>query len=277
MDSLLTDELWDIICQYITVAAPSPKGGRPRVPDRDCFRGILFVLREGIRWQSLPKEMGCGSGSTCYRRFRDWTAQGIWEKVHGYLVATLGERGCLNVHRAVVDSSSLRALQGGEHTGPNPTDRAKNGVKRHLITDANGLPLVVQIGPANRRDEQWLPCLLWWLWVMVRTAGQQLPKVFQADRGYGFAWSIALVLAWGMRSQVAERGSPHGSGLGRTRFVVERTHSWFMRFRRLIVCYERTGAHYQGFYQLAACVICARRLRDGGQADESWQPFTKAA
>jgi transposase len=277
MDSLVTDELWNAVRQYITMSAPSPQGGRPRVPDRDCFRGILFVLREGIRWQSLPKEMGCGSGSTCWRRFRDWTAAGIWEQVHASLVATLGEQGGLNIHRVVVDSCSLRALQGGDHTGPNPTDRAKKGVKRHLLTDANGLPLVVQIGPANRRDEQWLPCLLWWLWVMIRASGQRLPKVFQADRGYGFAWSIALVLAWGMRSEVAERGSPHGSGLGRTRYVVERTHSWFMRFRRLIVCYERTEAHYQGFYQLAACVICVRRLRDGGQAKADWQPFTQAA
>jgi transposase len=221
--------------------------------------------------------MGCGSGSTCWRRFQRWTAAGVWEKVHQQLVVALGEHGLLNFERAVVDSASLRALQGGDHTGPNPTDRAKNGCKRHLITDGQGVPLVVQVGPANRRDEQWLPCLLWYLWLVVRYAGWRLPRAFQGDRGYGFPWSIALVLAWGMRSLVAPRGSAHGSGLGRTRYVVERTHSWFMRFRRLIVCYERTGAHYQGFYQLAACVICARRLHDQQPADENWQPFTRAA
>src|SRR5579883_2397088 len=58
MDTLLTDELWNTIVLYLPEHAPSPKGGRPRVPDKDCLRGILFVLREGIRWQSLPKEMG---------------------------------------------------------------------------------------------------------------------------------------------------------------------------------------------------------------------------
>jgi transposase len=277
MDSLLIEELWAIISPYVPVSTPSPKGGRPRVPDRDCFRGILFVLREGIRWKSLPKEMGCGSGSTCFRRYQSWTAAGVWQKAHRFLVAVLGEQGYLNLFRCVVDSSSLRALQGGEHTGPNPTDRAKNGLKRHLVTDANGLPLVVEIGPANRRDEQWLPGLLWWLWIMVRALGRQLPKVLQADRGYGFEWTLALVLAWGIRPQVAERGSPHGSGLGRTRFVVERTHSWFIRFRRLIVCHERSGEHYQGFYELAACVICARRLWDGRQTDDNWEPFKIAA
>jgi len=84
-------------------------------------------------------------------------------------------------------------------------------------------------------------------------------------------------LAWGLRSLLAERGTPHGSGLGRTRYVVERTHSWFMSFRRLVVCDEGKAAHYQGMYQLAACVICARRLHDGRQAKEEWQPFAQAA
>jgi transposase len=277
VEHLLHDELWDAIAPHLPEHAPSALGGRPRVPDRDCLRGILFVLREGIRWQSLPKELGCGSGSTCYRRFVEWTGADVWRKAHAHLVAALGERGLLHLQRAVVDSCSVRALRGGLHTGSNPVDRAKRGVKRHLITDAAGLPLVVQTGPANRRDEQWLPCLLWWLWVVLCQAGRRLPAAFQGDRGYGFAGSIALVLAWGMRSLLAERGSPHGSGRGRTRYVVERTHSWFMSFRRLIVCYERTGEHFQGLYQLAACVICARRLRDGQLTDASWQPFERTA
>ncbi len=97
------------------------------------------------------------------------------------------------------------------------------------------------------------------------------------DRGYGFPWSIALVAAWGIRSLLAPRGSPHGSGLGRRRYVVERTHSWFGHYRRLLVCYERTESHYQGLYQLAACVICARRLRDGPTTGHKWQPVARAA
>ena len=48
----------------------------------------------------------------------------------------------------------------GANTGPNPTDRAKNGCKRHIITDASGIPLVVQTGPANQRDEQLVKPLL---------------------------------------------------------------------------------------------------------------------
>jgi transposase len=277
MDTLVSDELWNAIAPLLPQHPPSPKGGRPRVPDRLCLNGIAFVLREGLRWQSLPAELGWGSGSTCFRRFAEWTAWGVWEAAHVRLVTALGARGLLNLERAVVDSCSLRAVRGGAHTGPNPTDRAKSGCKRHLITDGGGIPLVVQTGPANRRDEQWLPCLLWWLWVVLGYGRRRRPAALQGDRGYGFPWSIALVLAWGIRSLLAVRGAPHGSGLGRTRFVVERTHGWFGHYRRLVVCYEGTGAHYQGLYQLAACVICAKRLQQDHRAAEDWQPFAQAA
>ena len=270
MDALVSDELWEAIAPLLPQHPPSPKGGRPRCPDRDCLNGILFVLREGLRWQSLPLALGWGSGSTCWRRFEEWTAAGVWEAAHVRLVTALSEQGLLNLERVVVDSCSLRAVRGGDHTGPNPTDRAKNGCKRHLITDGHGQPLVVRTGPANRRDEQALPGLLWWLWIVLLYGGRCRPAALQGDRGYGFPWSIALVLGWGIRSLLAVRGSPHGSGLGRTRFVVERTHAWFGHYRRLLICYERSGEHYQGFYQLAACAICASRLRDGKQAGASW-------
>ena len=129
------------------------------------------------------------------------------------------------------------------------------------MTDAGGLPQVVLVGPANRRDEQPVGPLLWLMRAMLLAAGLPRPGALQADRGYGFPWTIALVRAWGMRAMIAPRGSPHGSGLGRTRYVVERTHAWFSRSRRLVQCYERRPGHAQGFHALAACVICARRLR----------------
>ncbi len=206
MDPVVFETLWRAVALYLPARAPSPKGGRPRVPDRDCLRGILFVLREGIRWRSLPQEMGCGSGSTCYRHFRQWTALGLWPQVHTHLVAALGRRGLRNLERAVVDSASARAQAGGPHTGPNPTDRAKAGCKRHLLTDACGIPLVVWIGPANRRDEQAVPALLWLLWAVLGGAGaRRRVGALQGDRGYGFPWTIVLVLAWGLRALLAPR------------------------------------------------------------------------
>jgi transposase len=92
MTPLVTDELWNTLVPLLPVHPPSPKGGRPRVADRLRLNGILFVLRESLRRQSLPLELGWGSGSTCWRRFAEWTATGVWERMHCLLVGALQER-----------------------------------------------------------------------------------------------------------------------------------------------------------------------------------------
>jgi hypothetical protein len=88
------------------------------------------------------------------------------------------------------------------------------------------------------------------------------PKIFQGDRAYGVAAIILAVIAMGIRPLLARHGkkTPHGSGLGKTRYVVERTMSWFSNFRRLKLCFERWGRHFQALHELAACIMCAHRL-----------------
>ena len=161
----------------------------------------------------------------------------------------------------------MQGAKRGAHTGRNPTDRGKKGCKRHVLTDANGVPLVVKTGPANQRDDTKLEDLLEALPVLsdgdeARTV-HVLPKELLGDRGYGFAYLIAIVLLYGIVSRLSPRGKdkPHGSGLGEQRYVVERTMSWWTHFRRINLCYERKGEHFQGLHVLAACVICANKLR----------------
>ena len=79
---LLPDALWDLIEPLLPLAPPRLRGVRPRVPDRACLTGILFVLRSGVPWQMPPQELGCGSGMTCWRRLRDWQHAGIWDLMH---------------------------------------------------------------------------------------------------------------------------------------------------------------------------------------------------
>jgi transposase len=114
MAELVSDELWKQIEPLLPPEPePSPKGGRPRVSNRQTLAGIVFVLKTGIPWQSLPTEMNCGSGSTCWRRFAEWTRLAVWSKLHARLLATLGKAGEINLQRAVVDSASVRAVFGG--------------------------------------------------------------------------------------------------------------------------------------------------------------------
>jgi transposase len=149
-----------------------------------------------------------------------------------------------------------------------------------VLTDANGIPVVVQTGPANQRDDGKLEDLLEAFPVLTdgdeqRTVHVQ-PKELLGDRGYGFAYLIAVVLLYGIVSRLSPRGKdkPHGSGLGEQRYVVERTMSWWTHFRRINLCYERKAEHFQGLHVLAACVICANKLR---AAKAEQRPHPRAA
>jgi len=127
---ILPDDLWKAIEPLLPPQPPRPKGGRPRVPDRACLRGVLFVLRTGIPWEYLPREMGCGSGMTCWRRLRDWQKAGVWDKLHRTLLDRLGGADQIDFSRAVADSASVRALLGGRRrvrippTGPSRAPNA---------------------------------------------------------------------------------------------------------------------------------------------------------
>ena len=113
---LVTDDLWEIVEPLLPPEPPKPRGGRPRVPDRAALTGIVFVLKTGIPWEMLPKEMGCGSGSTCWRRLRDWQEAGVWERLHRALLDRLGEADEIDWSRACLDSASVPAKRGARRS-----------------------------------------------------------------------------------------------------------------------------------------------------------------
>jgi transposase len=76
--------------------------------------GILFVLKTGIGWEYLPQEMGCGSGMTCWRRLRDWQAEGVWDRLHKVLLDELGGADRIDWSRVALDASSVRAKGGAK-------------------------------------------------------------------------------------------------------------------------------------------------------------------
>ena len=111
---LVDDELWSVI-EPIIPAKPRRKrnAGRKPIGNRQTLTGILFVLKTGIAWESLPREMGCGSGVTCWRRLRDWQFGGVWQRLHLVLLERLHQADAIDWSRVVVDSSSVRAPLGG--------------------------------------------------------------------------------------------------------------------------------------------------------------------
>jgi transposase len=73
----VSDELWAVGEPLLATEPVKPNGGRPRVPNRSALEGIVYVLRCGIPWRTLPREIGC-SGVTCWRHLRDWQKAGVW-------------------------------------------------------------------------------------------------------------------------------------------------------------------------------------------------------
>ena len=106
---------------------PSPKGGRRRsVDDRAALNGILFVLQTGIPWEDLPKELGWGSGMTCWRRLRHWQANRVWAKLHQAMLSKLREHDRIDWSRASIDSASVASPRGpGDRPEPDRPGQAR--------------------------------------------------------------------------------------------------------------------------------------------------------
>ena len=152
-------------------------------------------------------------------------------------------------------------------TGANPTDRGKGGVKRHLLTDGQGVPLAVVLSGANRTEMKKLGDLLDAL--VYEAAPVEVPQHLCLDRGYDYAACRETATAHGYIPHIppqASAASPlpppgHPDRHPPRRWVVEVAHSWCTRFRRLLIRWEKHADLYLGFIQLAACLIVYRKLR----------------
>ena len=125
-------------------------------------------------------------------------------------------------------------------TGPNPTDRAKRGNKRHLICDGQGVPLAVRLTGANRIDSQEALALVDAIPPLHgeggdRDGGQTVCSAIAATTQppFGEACGRGISSRWSLCAAPST-----GSGLGRWRWVVERTFAWLNQFRRLRVRYD---------------------------------------
>src|SRR6202162_690558 len=264
MKPLVTDALWE---RLMPLMPPPPKRrfrfpGRKPLDYRKILTGILFVLKTGMAWDDLPADLGCGCGRTCRHYLQLWHQAGVWRQLHNLLLAELNGADLIDWERALIDASFAKAPEGGEDTGPNPTDRSKSGSKHHVMTDAHGIPLSATTTAANVNEvTQVLPVLL----DMPPVGGKpgpkrELPDRLQGDRGYD-SEPVRILLRWlGITPVLAARNTEHGSGLGVYRWFVERTISWLHSFGRLRRRLDRLTVMQEAFLELSCSIICLRFL-----------------
>lgn len=264
MKVLVTDELWE----HVQPLLPPPPQRRFRFPGRKpldyrkILTGTLFVLKTGIAWDDLPAELGCGCGKTCRHYLRLWYRAGVWQRLHAVLLAELNGADQIDWERALIDASFVKAPEGGEDTGPNPTDRSKSGSKHHVMTDAQGIPLAATVTAANVNEvTQVIPVLVSMPPVGGKPGPQrQKPERLQGDRGYDSEPLRQLLRCLGITPVLAARYTERGSKLGVFRWFVERTISWLHQFGRLRRRLDRLTELQDAFLKLACSLICLRFL-----------------
>ena len=150
--------------------------------------------------------------------------------------------------------------KGGRTHRTQPVDRGRPGSKHHLITDRNGIPLVVGLTAANVNDCKMLEYMLDHLPSLRNLHGRPTchPQKLHADKGYDFPFCRQACTVRHIEHRIARRGVDSSSHLGKHRWVVERTFAWFHRYRRLLVRYERRADIHLAFFTLAAALIAFR-------------------
>ena len=188
---------------------------------------------------------------------------GVWQRIHEALLAELRRRGRLGSGARHRRQFFYSRRIGGKKTGPNPTDRRKLGSKHHLIVEAQGIPLAVILSGANCHDIKQLNALVSAIPPIRGKRGRPLrkPGIVQGDRGYSSNKHRQALRKQGIVPELARIGAPHGSGLGKTRWVVERSIAWLHNFRRLKIRYERYDYIHEAFLSLACALICWNKLK----------------
>jgi len=260
----VSDALWAVLEPLLPVRLNTHRfgGGRPRVPDRRCADAIFYVLRTGCQWAAL-NQTGLCAKSTAHDRFQEWADAGVFLALWQAGVEQFDELSGIDWSFLSMDGAMTKAPLGGDQTGPNPTDRAKAGVKRSLLTDGHGVPLGLTVAGANRNDMKLVRVTIESMVVERPRPTEEQPQGMCLDKGYDYEEVRDILREFGFTAHIRSRGEEakqlvREAGQRARRWVVERSHSWMNRFRRILVRWEKKPGHYLAFLHFACALIAFR-------------------
>jgi putative transposase len=152
---------------------------------------------------------------------------------------------------------------GGKKVGKNPTDRGKIGTKRSLLTDGGGVPIGLAVDGANRNDFKLVRATIESIAVERPDPTSERPQGLCLDKGYDYNEVRDLLEEFGFTAHIRARGEEakalkEETGFKARRWVVERTHSWMNRFRRVLIRWDKKACNYLGFLHLVCAYITYR-------------------
>jgi transposase len=201
--------------------------------------------------------------STAHDRFQEWVEADIFVKLWKAGVEQFDEIQGIAWDWLSMDGAMTKAPLGGEKTGPNLTDRAKAGVKRSLLTEGHGVPIGLAVDGANRPDMKLVRSTIDRIVVERPEPTVVPPPGMCLDKGYDYQDIRDTLAEFGFTAHIHSRGE--GAQVCKAevsqkarRWVVERTHSWMNRFRRILVRWDKKPDHYLAFLHFACALIAFR-------------------
>ncbi|MGH8063760.1 MAG: IS5 family transposase [Candidatus Entotheonellia bacterium] len=260
----IPDELWEWIEPLLPPRKPHPLGcHRPRVDDRQAMDAIFFVLRTGCQWNAL-NHPGICSSSAAHRRFQEWSAAGVFLKLWKSGLAAYEVLKGIDWEWLAMDGAMTKAPLGGKKVGKNPTERGKIGIKRSVLTDGGGVPIGLAVEGANRHDFKMARETIESIPVERPEPAPNMPQGMCLDKGYDYDEVRDLLTEFGFTAHIRARGEEakalkQEAGSKARRWVVERTHSWMNRFRRVLIRWDKKVRNYLACLHLACAYITYRQ------------------
>lgn len=270
LPSSIIDPLWDQFADLLPEPVDEHPLGchHPRIADRVVFDKLVQCLVLGAAYERIA-DTTC-SATTIRRRRDEWIAAGVFVELEQICLESYDRIVGLDLANVTVDGCIVKAPCGGEAAGKSPVDRGKQGTKRSLLTDADGIPLGCVSAPANRHDSVFLRPTLEQLGRFESRFGVGLPDqiTVHLDAGYDSRKTRDLLTELDCRSRISQKGFPLQAG---ARWVVERTNSWHTRgFRKLAICTEERHRVIDAYIALANAVIVIRRLVRNAWTTHRW-------
>ncbi|RKU11170.1 IS5/IS1182 family transposase [Candidatus Poribacteria bacterium] len=249
----LTDAQWCRLLPYLP--KPSPVGRPLKWKMRAIINAIFYIVKSGCQWRMLPHQMP--PWQTVYSHFRKWKTDGTWlmihQALHEQIRCDIGKAPSPTV--AIIDSQSVKTTELADTRGFDAHKKVK-GRKRHIVTDTIGIPLRVKVTDANISDN--------------RVAIELLTEIFRwhitiqlvcADAGYRGKLGDWLYMAHQCQLDIAPSLRQSGFVVVPLRWIVERTFSWFGRFRRLTLDYERSAETAEAMVYIASIYLMQNRIK----------------
>ena len=271
MNTDLTDAEWALVADLFE--RDGQRGAPARYERRHMVNACCYALRTGCAWRLLPKTFPPWQAT--YKSFSRWAAAGVFEAMHDRLRQQWRDRvgKAPAPTAAIIDAQSTRSTAQGGNTGFDAGKKVK-GRKRHLVVDTLGLLLAVTVTAASVQDRDAAAPVVAQACAKVPT----LQKLY-ADAAYGGQCATTIEAAHGISVKIVRHPSNRSTGIWQDaqqplwpeivpkgfvvqakRWVVERTHAWNERARRLMAHHDRSNWAPIAWVWLAEARMLATRL-----------------